>query len=298
MPSGSGAPWPAPPVETWQETRDTLHLVTQIVGKVCLALAPPVNHWWHVPLHVNSCGLTTSLLPHRGMGVEITLDFTAHQVEIRTTAGARHRVALGPRSVADFYAEFRVLMDELGIDAPVLPRPVELPESIPFAEDTRHACYDPAAVHAFWRCLVAGHRVLSRFRGEFRGKCSPVHFFWGSFDLAVSRFSGRPAPRYRGGTVPHVADWVMVEAYRDELSSCGYWPGGGPEGMFYAYAYPEPDGFRTWPVAPTDAYFDESVGEFLLPYGAVRSAPDPDEHLLTFLRSTHEATAVLGRWPT
>jgi hypothetical protein len=289
-------PWPALPVASWQPTRDTVHLQTQIVGKVRLALAPEVNHWWHVPLYVTATGLTTSLMPHRGIGVEIEFDFTAHELEIRTTTGERFRIALGPRSIADFYAEFCSHLGKLGIDAPAHPRPVELVEAVPFGEDTEHASYDAGAVHTFWLTLLSAHRVLSRFRGEYRGKCSPVHFFWGSFDLAVTRFSGRPAPRHPGG-VPHLADRVMVEAYRDELSSCGYWPGGRTEGAFYTYAYPEPPGFRGRAVVPTDARYDEALGLFALPYEAVRQAPDPDEYLLGFLRSAHAAAAECGRWP-
>ncbi len=287
--------WPALPVAQWQETRDTLHLWTQIVGKVRLALAPGANHWWHVPLYVDSVGLTTSLMPHRGRGVEIVFDFTRHQLVIRTTDGAEHRMALEPRSVADFYAEFRAHLDGLGIDAPLHPVPVEVVEAIPFADDTQHASYDPTAAHDFWTSLVGAHRVLSRFRGEYDGKSSPVHFFWGAFDLAVTRFSGRPAPRHPGG-VPNCPDYVMVEAYREEVSSGGYWPGGADEGVFYSYAYPEPAGFRTFPIAPSDAFYDEAMGEILLPYARDRTAPDPDELLLRFFRSTYTAAACAAHW--
>jgi hypothetical protein len=288
--------WPELPVAAWQATRDTLHMWTQIVGKTRLALAPPMNHWWHTTLYVNSVGLTTSLMPYRDGGVEIEFDFTAHQLTIRTTSGERRRLALEPRSVADFYAEYRSHLTDLGIDAPRYPRPVEVAEAIPFADDTHHASYDPEAVHRFWLSLVGAHQVLSRFRGEFAGKASPVHFFWGAFDLAATRFSGRPAPQHPGGA-PNCPNWVMVEAYREEVSSCGYWPDGADEGAFYAYAYPEPAGFRSSAVRPAQASYDETLGEFLLPYADVRRAPDPERMLLDFVRSTAGAAAELGSWP-
>jgi len=288
--------WPALPLAQWQDTRDTLHLWTQVVGKVRLALAPAENHWWQVPLYVNSVGLTTSLMPYGALGVEIVLDLSAHQLVIRTTAGGSRSMALEPRSVADFYREFRASLDELGLDVPIHPVPVEVVDAVPFADDTVHASYDPDAAHRFWISLVSAHRVLSRFRGEFRGKASPVHCFWGAFDLAVTRFSGRSAPPHPGG-VPNCPDWVMAEAYSDEVSSCGYWPGGAAEGAFYAYAYPEPPEYRHTAVSPPGAAFDESLGEFLLPYADVRTAPDPDALLLDFLTSTHDAAATTGHWP-
>jgi hypothetical protein len=289
-------PWPALPLAQWQDTRDTLHRWTQVVGKVRLALAPAANHWWHVPFYVDGVGLTTSLMPYRGIGVEIVFDLTAHELLLRTTAGGRRRLALEPRSVADFTAEFRSALAELGLDVPFHPVPVELPDAVPFDEDTEHASYDADAVHRFWTSLVSAHRVLSRFRAGFSGKASPVHFFWGAFDLAVTRFSGRPAPTHPGG-VPNCPDRVMVEAYREEVSSCGYWPGGAAEGAFYAYAYPEPAGYRQHPVAPPAAGFDASLGEFLLPYADVRTAADPDALLLEFLTSTHAAAETTGGWP-
>lgn len=287
--------WPRLPERQWQDTVDTVQLWTQIVGKVRLALAPMTNHWWNVPLYVNSLGLTTSLMPYQGIGVEIVFDFTGHELLIRTTAGARRRLALEPRSVADFYAEFRGRLDELNIEVPIFPRPVEVVEAIPFAEDTEHASYDAQAMHACWLSLVAAHRALSRFRGEFRGKASPVHFFWGAFDLAVTRFSGRPAAPHPGG-IPNTPDRVMREAYREEVSSCGYWPG-GDAAMFYAYAYPEPEGFRSHGVVPSAARYDAALGEFVLPYDEVRAAADPDEYLHRFLVSTYEAAANLAGWP-
>jgi hypothetical protein len=290
------AGWPALPVRDWQATRDTVHLWTQIVGKIRLALAPPENHWWNVPLYVNAAGLTTSLMPYRDLGVEIVFDFTAHELVIRTTAGHTRRVALRPRSVRDFHADVFGGLHDLGVDVTINDMPVELPQVVAFSEDTRHADYDADAMHAFWVSLVGAHRVLSRFRGEYRGKSSPVHFFWGAFDLATTRFSGRPAPLHPGG-IPNCPDRVMVEAYRDEVSSCGYWPGGADEGIFYSYAYPEPDGFRTAPVQPSGAAYDENLGEFVLPYADVRRSPDPEETLLTFLRSTYDAAVRLAKWP-
>lgn len=290
------SPWPALPLRDWQPTRDTLHLWTQVVGKIRLALAPTENQWWNVPLYVNAVGLTTSLMPYRGMGVEIVFDFTAHTLFIHTTTGQHRRVALEPRSVADFFADVRRQLDDLGIDVPIHPMPVEIADVIPFTDDTEHASYDAQAAHAFWISLVNAHRVLSGFRAEFRRKASPVHFFWGAFDLATTRFSGRPAPTHPGG-IPNCPDRVMVDAYNEEVSSCGYWPGGASEGIFYSYAYPEPDGFRRHPIAPGGASFDDALGEFVLPYADVRRADHPDEVLRRFLESTYQAAATLARWP-
>ena len=289
-------PWPALPVAQWQSSRDTLQLWTQVVGKVRLALAPPENHWWHVTLYVDSVGLTTSLMPYRGRGVEAVVDLTAHERRIRTTDGATRRMALEPRSVADFHAEFRARLTEVGVDVPINRRPVEVVDAVPFDEDTEHASYDRDAVHRFWTSLVSAHRVLSRHRGQFTGKASPVHFFWGGFDLATPRFSGRPAPPYPG-VVPNCPPWVMTEAYSQEVSSCGYWPGGAAEGVFYAYAYPEPPGYRQHPVEPGSTSFDESLGEFVLPYADVRTAVDPDALVRRFLTSTHVAAVATAAWP-
>ena len=287
--------WPQLPLSEWEDTRDTLHLWTQIVGKVRLALEPWVNHSWQVPLYVNARGLTTSLMPHQGRGVEIQFDFAQHQLEIRTTDGGGSRVILEPRSVADFYGETMGRLADVGVTVEILARPVELAEAVPFAEDKAHASYDADYAHRFWQSLVQTQRVFGTFRSRFVGKVSPVHFFWGAFDLAVTRFSGRDAPRHPGG-VPNCADWVMDDAYSQEVSSCGYWPGGGPEGVFYSYAYPEPGGFRDWPVTPTPARFDAALGEFVLPYEVVRTADDPDATLLGFLQSTYEAAAEKAGW--
>jgi len=288
--------WPSLPVEQWQATRDTVHLWTQIVGKTRLALAPLLNHWWSATLYVSARGLTTSLMPYPGGGVEIEFDFTRHELTFTTTGGAVRRMALAPRTVADFYAEFRSQLDSLGIDARIAMMPNEIPDAIPFDADTVHDSYDAEAMHRFWLSLVDAHRVMSGFRAAFRGKASPVHFFWGAFDLAVTRFSGRPAPRHPGG-IPNCPDWVMTEAYCEEVSSCGYWPGGAAEGIFYSYAYPEPDGFRDQRVLPEAAYYDDQLGEFVLPYAAVREASDPDAYLLSFLDSTFQAARHLAQWP-
>jgi Family of unknown function (DUF5996) len=296
MTAESSSRWPVMDVTGWQDTRDTLHLWTQIVGKVRLALAPHVNHWWSVPLYVNSVGLTTSLMPYRDGGVEIIFDFLYDNLHIRTTEGTGREVALQPRSVADFYAEFRARLDELDIDVVMHPWPVEVAEAIPFADDTEHFAYDVEAARAFFTSLVHADRVLSEFRSTFTGKASPVHFFWGAFDLAVTRFSGRPAPLHPGG-VPNCPDWVMAEAYSGEVSSCGYWPGGHDEGIFYSYAYPEPAGFDKALVGPSAAFYDHDLREFVLPYRDVRTATDPDVHLMEFLSTSYHAAASLSGWP-
>ena len=287
--------WPALPLAEWQDTRDTVHMWTQIVGKVRMALAPPVNHWWHTTLYLSPRGLTTSLIPNGAGGLEIEFDFRAHRLTMETTEGQRLAVALEPKPVAQFYAETMAALKELGLDVDLLARPVEVEPAIPFADDYEHASYDPDAAERFWRLLLQSHRVFSRFRGRFAGKASPVHFFWGAFDLAATRFSGRSAPRHPGGA-PNCADWVMEEAYSHEVSSAGYWPGGGGEGVYYAYAYPEPEGFADFPVRPGAASYSAELREFILPYEVVRTAADPDGVLLDFLQSTYEAAAELAHW--
>jgi len=289
------ATWPALPLAQWQPTRDTVHLWTQIVGKTRLALEPRLNHWWNSTLYVSARGLTTGLMPTSDGGAEIELDFTRHELTMTTTQGESRRMGLRPRTVADFYAEYRSHLQELGIDAVINPMPCEVADAVPFDADTVHADYDADAVYRFWLSLVSAHRVMTTFRAGFRGKASPVHFFWGAFDLAVTRFSGRPAPRHPGG-VPNCPDWVMAEAYSGEVSSCGYWPGGAEEGIFYSYAYPAPAGFSDQPVSPGPAYFDEKLGEFVLPYAAVRTAPAPEASLLSFLNSTFEAAYRQAGW--
>jgi hypothetical protein len=286
--------WPDLSLPTWPATRDTVHLWTQIVGKVRMALEPHVNHWWEVPLYVSARGLTTSLLHSSAIGLELEFDFVDHVLAVRTTGGSTHNVALEPRSVASFYAETMAVLDELGVDTDFQPRPNELPHAIPFAEDTEHDDYDPEAMHRFWLALVQADRLLDVFRARFTGKASPVHFFWGGFDLATTRFSGRDAPQHPGG-VPNCADWVMHDAYSQEVSSCGFWAAGDGRGAFYAYAYPEPAGFAGWPV-PAGSAYDTGLGEFLLPYDAVRAAGDADGLVLDFLQATYEAAAERGGW--
>jgi hypothetical protein len=290
-----GEGWPELPTLAWQASRDTLHMWTQIVGKIRLELEPMLNHWWQVPLYVNAVGLTTSLMPHESGGLEITFDFQRHELVIETVEGVRSEVGLFPRTVADFYAEFLECLDAVGVHVDIYPVPVEVPVAIPFAEDTEHDAYDAEFVHRFWRSLVSVDKVFKGFRAGFIGKASPVHFFWGSFDLAVTRFSGRPAPRHPGGA-PNCPPRVMEQAYSHEVSSCGYWPGGLDEGVFYAYAYPEPPGFRESPVSPSKASFDPSLGEFVLPYAAVRMANDPEGTLMAFLQSSYAAAADLAKW--
>jgi Family of unknown function (DUF5996) len=279
----------------WEDTQITVHLWTQVVGKVRLALAPPMNHWWQVTLYPSARGLTTSVMPAADGGLEIEFDFIDHVLVLRTTNGKRRTVALEPRTVASFYEETMAALGALGVHVKLMARPVEIEQAIPFAQDTAHAAYDGDAIHRFWLALLQTHRVLSLFRGRFIGKASPVHFFWGGFDLAATRFSGRPAPQHPGN-VPNCPDWVMHEAYSHELSSCGFWPGGGSEGSFYAYAYPEPEGFAETPAGVDGAYYDRALREFILPYAAVRAADDPDAVLLRFLQNTYEATATNGHW--
>jgi hypothetical protein len=268
-----------------------------MVGKLRMSLVPPRNHWWHVTLYVSAHGLTTGPMPYDGLTAEVELDFVDHRLHVRTSEGREAVFPLhDPTPCARFYAELRGALHELGVDVALDPRPFDLGDGPSFPDDTLHASYDADAVHRFWTSLVSAHRVLSAFRGDFRGKGSPVHFFWGAFDLAVTRFSGRPAPRHPGG-VPNCPDRVMVEAYSEEVSSCGYWPGGAAEGVFYAYAYPEPPGYRRHPVQPDSAVFDEALGEFVLPYADVRRAADTDDHLLRFLTSAHAAAVTTAGWP-
>lgn len=297
MPSPSTS-WPPLPLDQWLETRDTLQLWTQMVGKIRLALAPMVNHWWQVTLYINARGLTTSLMPYRDGAVELVFDFLQHQLLIETSAGEIRTVALRPRTVADFYQELMQALREVGISVRIWPRPQEVPDPvIPFDQDTTHQAYDPGAAERFWRLLVHTDRVFHRFRGGFIGKCSPVHFWWGGFDLSCTRFSGRPAPTHPGG-IPNLADRVTREAYSHECISAGWWPGGGPvsEPSFYAYAYPEPAGCPEASVLPAAARYDMQLREWILPYDAVRTAADPDAELLAFLDSTYSTAADLGRW--
>jgi hypothetical protein len=287
--------WPSLRVADWTPTRETLHMWTQIVGKIRMAQEPMVNHWWQVTLYVTPRGLTTSTMAAGPRAFEIEFDFCEHVLRIVVEGGEHRTVALEPKTVAAFYAETMSALDDLGLEVEIWPVPVEVERAIPFAEDVEHADYDPGAAQLFWRQLVQADRVMRRFRARFAGKVSPVHFFWGGMDMAVTRFSGRRAPRHQGGA-PNCADWVMVEGYSHELSSCGFWPGAGEEGAFYAYAYPEPEGFRTHPVTPDEAFYSEPNGQFLLPYEAARTAADPDATVLGFLQSTYEAAAIHGDW--
>ena len=288
--------WPSLPLAEWEETRSTLHMWVQIVGKIKLALAAHINHWWQVPLYVTARGLTTSLMPYETRALEIDFDFLDHQLVLQASDGGRHTVPLTAQSVADFYHQTMDALRALRMEVSFWTTPVEVEDRTPFEVDIHHAAYDADYVWRFWQALLQANRLLSEFRSWFLGKTSPVHFFWGAFDLAVTRFSGRLAPVHPGTS--NVARYVMVEAYSHELSSCGWWPGGGivDEPMFYAYAYPEPKGFREQPVAPDSAYYSEDLGEFLLPYNKIRTAENPDQTLLAFLQSTYEAAAQLGNW--
>jgi hypothetical protein len=293
--NGAGSGWPELRVQDWAGTRDTLHLWTQIVGKIRMAHAPMLNHWWQVTLYVTPRGLTTSSIPYGHGAFDLEFDFCEHVLRLRTSNGTSANVNLGPKPVAEFYAETFGALGRLGIETVIRAVPNEVEPAIRFAEDYRHASYDGDAVRLFWHQLIQADRLFNVFRSFFRGKVSPAHFFWGGMDLACTRFSGRPAPRHPGGA-PNCADWVMEEAYSHEVSSCGFWPDGGDEGAFYAYAYPEPAGFSGHPVEPAEAAYAQELGLYLLPYEAVRRAADPDRHVLQFLHSTYIAAAEAGRW--
>jgi hypothetical protein len=284
--------WPDLSLESWQDTYHTLHMWTQIVGKVRLALSPKTNHWWGVTLYVNAAGLTTSPIPYPGGIFEIQFDFIQHKLIIQTSQGANRTLALAPRSVADFYREFMGALASLGIEVKIWKMPVEIPDPIPFDKDTQHASYDAEYANRFWRILVCCDALFKEFRAAFIGKASPVHFFWGSFDLAVTRFSGRRAPERVG------ADPMTREAYSHEVISAGFWPGGGDikGAAFYAYAAPEPPGFAQHGVNPAQAFYHPQLKEFLLMYDDVRRSASPRGMLLEFLRSTYDAGADLGNW--
>ena len=289
--------WPTLPLAEWKDSLATLHRWVQMVGKTRLALAPLVNHWWHVTLYLSSRGLTTSPMPYAGRTVEVELDFVDHNLLVRTSDGATRAIALVPRTVADFYREYTALLGSLGLRIKLWPVPSEMEDVLPFPEDQQHRSYDPDYVARCWRILSQASRVIQDFRGGFIGKCSPVHFFWGGFDLACTRFSGRHAPPHPGG-VPHLPDRVAREAYSHECISAGWWPGGGPIGepLFYSYIYPEPPGYAVAPVRPAEAYYSKDLREFVLPYEAVRKAERPDDMLIQFLQSTYEAGANLAGW--
>jgi hypothetical protein len=289
--------WPELPYEAWRGTRDTLQLWTQIIGKVRLMQTPWLNHSWHVTLYVTSRGLTTSPIPHGTRSFEAAFDFIDHALDITVSDGGKRRLALKPQSVADFYAAVTAALEDLGVAVIINEKPCEIPGAAAFSNDRIHAAYDPEYAWRFWQVLVQADRVLKQFRTAFIGKCSPVHFFWGSFDLAVTRFSGRRAPLFPG-TAPGVAPEVMREAYSHEESSAGFWPGGGGTDYpaFYSYIYPAVPGYRESKVQPDAAFFSDALGEFLLPYDAVRTAADPDAALLAFLQSTYEAGAAAAKW--
>ena len=288
--------WPDLSYEAWRETAATLHLWTQIVGKVRLALAPWVNHSWQVPLYVTARGLTTSPMPFAGEILELEFDFIHHRLLARTSRAEERSLALEPQTVADFYARSLALVRELGVAVAINERPVELADPIRFPQDRTHRSYDADAAWRFWRVLVKTDTVLKQFRSGFLGKVSPVHFFWGSFDLAVTRFSGRPAPPHPGG-IPGLSDEVTREAYSHEVSSAGFWPGNDafPRAAFYSYAYPEPAGFSGHAMSP-GAYYDAGLSEFILPYEQVRHAADPRATLLDFLTRTYVAAADGAHW--
>jgi hypothetical protein len=290
------ARWPTLPWQDWEPTMSTLHRWVQIVGKVRLALAPPVNHWWHVPLYVTARGLTTSPIPRGDQAFQVDFDFVDHRLVISDGDPGSATIALEPRSVARFYREFMAGLRNRGIDVSIWPRPVEVADAIPFDQDEQHASYEPLHAQQLHGALLRADRVFKGFQTGFVGKASPVHFFWGGFDLATTRFSGRPAPRHPGG-VPNCPDWVIEEAESHQNVTVGWWPlSEAPGPAFYAYAYPNPEGFRAAAVRPADAFFDDRFGEFLLPYDAVRTAADPDATVRDFLQSVYEMGANLGGW--
>jgi hypothetical protein len=289
--------WPSIPLEEWSDTCATLHMWLQIVGKIRLVQSPWVNHSWNATLYVTARGLTTSPIPHGARLFQVDFDFIAHQLTIQASDGAVATIRLEPQSVATFYAKLMKAMRELDLAVSIHKEPNEVLDPIPFERDETHKAYDGLAAHRFWRALVQSDRVLKEFRARFTGKCSPVHFFWGAPDLAVTRFSGRPAPEHPGGVV-NLPDWVTREAYSHEVSSCGFWPGGGavPYPAYYSYAYPEPAGFPEARIQPAEAFYSPDLREFILPYDAVRQSPNPDGTLLDFLQTTYEAAATLGGW--
>ncbi|MCA1562097.1 MAG: DUF5996 family protein [Acidobacteria bacterium] len=289
--------WPPLPLQEWIATRDTLHMWLQVVGKVRLAQAAPINHSWHTTLYITARGLTTSPIPHGERTFQIDLDFFDHRLIIASSEGSVGGLKLEPQPVASFYRRLMTELEQLGLPVRIAGKPNEVPEAVPFSRDEIHRAYDADAVQRFWRILVQADRVMKEFRGRFIGKCSPVHLFWGGMDLAVTRFSGRTAPPHPGG-IPNMPDPVTREAYSHEVSSCGFWTGTAPidYAAFYAYAYPEPPGFADTPVRPDGAFYSRDFREFILPYDVVRESRTPDDTLLEFLQSTYEAAADLARW--
>jgi len=296
-PQSDTARWPELPYAAWKDTCETLHLWTQVIGKVRLALTPWLNHSWHVTLQVTARGLGTPPITHQGRAFTIEFDFIDHVLWLRTSDGHFRQLMLKPMTVAEFYADVMMALREIGIGVRINEMPNEIPGAVPFPDDRTHASYDRDFAQKFWRVLLSSHEVFSHFRTGFLGKVSPVHFFWGSFDLAVTRFSGRPAPPHPGG-VPNLPDAVAREAYSHEVSSAGFWPGGGPIDYpaFYSYAYPTPACFAAAKVQPAEAFYSKELGEFILPYDAVRTARDPETVLMAFLQSTYQAAADRGKW--
>jgi hypothetical protein len=295
--NGASDRWPPLPFAEWKDTADTLHMWTQIVGKIRLTLSPWTNHSWHVTLYVTSRGLTTSPIPHGSHTFEIQFDFIDHQLLIDKSDGARRTISLKPQSVAEFYRTIMKMLSDLELPVTINTTPNEIENAIPFDQDEEHRSYDREYANRFWRVLVQSDRVFKEFRSRFCGKCSPVHFFWGSFDLAVTRFSGRPAPPHPGG-VPHLPDEITREAYSQEVSSLGFWPGNAaaPTPVFYSYAYPEPPEFAEAKIQPDAAFYEAKLREFILPYDAVRTAEKPDQVLLDFAQSAYDAASKLGKW--
>ena len=295
--NGASNSWPALPFAEWKDTAITLHMWTQIVGKIRLTLTPWTNHSWHVTLYVTSRGLTTSPIPHGVCTFEIQFDFIDHQLLVDKSDGARRKLELKPQSVAEFYRTLMRILKDLDLPVTINTTPNEIENPIPLDRDEEHHFYDREYANRFWRVLVQSDRVFKEFRSRFCGKCSPVHFFWGSFDLAVTRFSGRPAPPHPGG-VPHLSDAITREAYSQEVSSLGFWPGNAamPTPIFYSYAYPEPPGFAGVKVQPREVYYESKLREYILPYDAVRTAEKPDEVLLDFAQTAYDAASKLGKW--
>jgi len=295
--SGASDQWPSLPFAEWKDTAITLHMWTQIVGKIRMMLSPWTNHSWHVTLYVTSRGLTTSPIPHGSHTFEIQFDFIDHQLLIDKSDGARRSIQLKPQSVAEFYRIVMKTLSDLELPVTINTMPNEIENPIPFDQDEEHRSYDREYANRFWRVLVQSDRVFKEFRSRFCGKCSPVHFFWGSFDLAVTRFSGRPAPPHPGG-VPHLPDEITREAYSQEVSSLGFWPGNAaaPTPVFYSYAYPEPPEFAKAKIQPDAAFYEAKLREFILPYDAVRTAENSDEVLLDFAQSAYDAASKLGKW--
>jgi hypothetical protein len=289
--------WPSLPLDAWRETCAVLHLWTQIVGKIRLTQSPWVNHSWHTTLYVTARGLTTSAIPYDTRNFQIDFDFLEHQLRVQSSDGRGVSLPLEPQSVADFYRRLMQELHKLDLDVHIHQKPNEIAEAIRFDEDVQPRPYDAGYATRFWRVLQQADRVFKIFRARFVGKCSPVHFFWGAADLAVTRFSGRKAPRHPGG-VPNLPDWVTREAYSHEVSSCGFWPGSGPisYAAFYSYAYPEPAGFAQAPLKPAEGFYSADLREFILPYDTVRQSQSPDETLLDFLQTTYEAAANLAQW--